>query len=294
MSVTKMEPQHSVFLYSKYSPSCKRLITFLESNGIDAGNLNLQFLCVDNDKVRTRIMNAENFDVTAVPCILIIFPDGGVEKYEGPHAFRWIEEIVSRLTPPPPPSRPPPQPIHQPPPPQQEEYQPPQDLKGEDYESRLQHPPREYQQEPEERPPPQRRAHPSQVSNESINPSRKKSKSRRPPMRPITEDEPGHSEVTSIDNIPLDDEQDEISDRHRSGKPIARLRKNKGNYENGDNMFGDHAIDNRMAPASAVRKIQATLAKDPSSLMARADALRKGREQINKEKPKGPQIQNRP
>ena len=230
-------------------------------------------------------MHAENFDVSTVPCILIIFPDGGVEKYEGPHAFRWVEEMASRFAPPPPPvqRRPPPSP-------QEEEYRPPQELSQEDYEDRLRHPPQEYQKDPE---PVQREAPPVQREERS----RRKSRSRRPRMRPIAETEQESnkpaSTVTSIDDIPME-EEDELADRHRSGRPIARIRKDSGNYEDGEDVFGEPPSEVRSAPTSALRKIQTTRANDPTSLMARADALRKGRDQINQTKPVGPQIQNRP
>jgi hypothetical protein len=101
------------------------------------------------------------------------------------------------------------------------------------------------------------------------------------------------STVTSIDDIPTD-EEDELADRHKSGRPRARLRKNTGNYEDSDEIFGDPVIDNRRAPHSALRTIQPTTANDPTSLMARADAMRKTRGQIEQMKPQGAQIQNRP
>jgi hypothetical protein len=40
-------------------------------------------------------------DIKTVPCLLIIYQDGGVEKYEDTKIFQWIENIIQQLSPPP-------------------------------------------------------------------------------------------------------------------------------------------------------------------------------------------------
>lgn len=108
-----MEPQFSVLLYSKYSPYCKQITTMLEQSKVQ---IPLQPLCIDNEKIRSRIINNPDIEIKSVPTILLLFQDGGVEKYEGGTAFNWVEEIIKRLSPPPPPppsSPPSPHPIQQ-------------------------------------------------------------------------------------------------------------------------------------------------------------------------------------
>ena len=56
-----------------------------------------QLVCIDNEEVRDRIANNKEIDIEAVPCVLNIFNDGNVEKYEGLDAFKWVEQIVSKL-----------------------------------------------------------------------------------------------------------------------------------------------------------------------------------------------------
>jgi hypothetical protein len=63
-------------------------VDFLKSTG-------LQNLCIDNEEVRNRIIQNKQINITSVPCILVIFPDGIIEKYEGLHTFKWVEEIIS-------------------------------------------------------------------------------------------------------------------------------------------------------------------------------------------------------
>lgn len=112
-----MELQYSVFLYSKYSSFCKRIFDTFASQNVDLDKLSsIKFypVCIDNDKIRKRIIEDAKIEVESVPCILSIYVNGGVEKYEGGHAFKWIENLMMKLSPPPPP-----QPSLPPPPPPQ-------------------------------------------------------------------------------------------------------------------------------------------------------------------------------
>jgi hypothetical protein len=108
-----MDPLYSVIIYSKYSPNSKKLFDMIEQSGVDITN-KIQLLCIDNNKVRQRIKNNKQIEVTSVPCILSVFSNGGVEKYDSSHAFAWIENFIQRFAPPPPPPAPP---IYNPPPP---------------------------------------------------------------------------------------------------------------------------------------------------------------------------------
>jgi flagellar biosynthesis GTPase FlhF len=91
-----MESNFSVLLYSKYSATSKQLMDVMNSSKVDfLKSTGLQNLCVDNEEVRNRIIQNKQINITSVPCILVIFPDGIIEKYEGLHTFKWIEEIIS-------------------------------------------------------------------------------------------------------------------------------------------------------------------------------------------------------
>ena len=92
-----------------------KLLTALSSCPVDlATTVGLNSVCIDNDQVRKRILKNGKIDINTVPCVLIVYRSGGVEKYEGVGAFQWIEEAVSKFAPPPPPPPPPPQPAPQP------------------------------------------------------------------------------------------------------------------------------------------------------------------------------------
>ena len=94
--------QQCILLYSKYSQHSKRLMDMLKQSSVDLTNIiKLNSLCVDNEEIRERIVNCKKLDISCVPCILVVYKDGGVEKYEGTTAFKWIEEIIRSFTPPP-------------------------------------------------------------------------------------------------------------------------------------------------------------------------------------------------
>jgi hypothetical protein len=63
---------------------------------INFENTELSNICIDNKDIRKKILKSKTLLVKAVPCILILYPDGGVEKYEGGTAFRWVEEIINK------------------------------------------------------------------------------------------------------------------------------------------------------------------------------------------------------
>ena len=90
-----IENYYTVLLYSKYSEFSKNLIKQIENSSFDFVNKkNLSTVCIDNDEIRSRILASNNMDIKNVPCILIIYEDGVVEKYEGDDAFKWVEDSI--------------------------------------------------------------------------------------------------------------------------------------------------------------------------------------------------------
>lgn len=243
----------------------------MRQSGVDfTTQFKLQFLCIDNDQVRSRVLANKSMDINLIPCILIVYSSGGVEKYEASHAFKWVEEMISRFNPPPPPV------VQQAPAsrkPIEYEYDEDED-EIEDYES----PRRPKKQE------------------------RKREKKVKRHMKPIQSQEADNSTVTSIDDIPLEDDQVNTMVQHqnRMGQPVrpqARVRRDRGNYEDEDIEFGGPPPETaRQPPGGAVKnKIQPTKANDATDVMAKAAAFAKMRDQDNETmRPAGPQIQNRP
>lgn len=90
-----------VLLYSKYSPMSNKLMSALSSCPLDLKMLvGLSTVCVDNEEIRKQILKKGNkIEISSVPCVLIVYNTGGVEKYEGGSAFEWIEETINRYMP---------------------------------------------------------------------------------------------------------------------------------------------------------------------------------------------------
>jgi len=89
-----------VLLYSKYSPMSNKLMNALNSCPIDLNiSVGLNIVCIDNEGIRSQILRANKIEISTVPCVLIVYRTGGVEKYEGENAFQWINETVSKFMP---------------------------------------------------------------------------------------------------------------------------------------------------------------------------------------------------
>jgi hypothetical protein len=119
--MSKMNQQLSVLLYSQYSKSSKKLLDIFTTSSIVPEEIGLSTVCIDNEKIRKRILKSNKVKIESVPCILILYNDGGVEKFDGSNAFRWVEDIITQFTPQqptsyqiPPVNTPPPQPLTQP------------------------------------------------------------------------------------------------------------------------------------------------------------------------------------
>lgn len=95
-----MNTQLCALLWSKYSPMCKKLLDALQSSPINLTNtIGLTLVCIDNEEIRKRIMTANKIDISIVPCVIVVYTNGLVEKYEGIQAAQWCEEIVKKYIP---------------------------------------------------------------------------------------------------------------------------------------------------------------------------------------------------
>lgn len=98
-----MEPLNSVLLYSNYSHYSKKLFQMVSSLGIGdektvLNSLNIKTVCVDNKHIRERIINDKKLEISNVPCLLLFYQKGSVEKYVDRNLFSWFEEVLSTLT----------------------------------------------------------------------------------------------------------------------------------------------------------------------------------------------------
>lgn len=249
----QMEPLYSVLIFSKYSSNCKKVFDLVQNSGVDFSNL--QLLCIDNPKIRNRIKENKQLEINSVPCILSIFNNGGVEKYQGNVVFDWINNIISRFAPPPP-SQPPP---------------PPRQIKQERLEER------EEREEPIARP--QRRERQVErerpvEQDEDDRQERRDRKTKVPPrMKRIVE------EPTSIEDLPMDD-----SDRHKSPAKPRRLQQgDTGEFIEDEDLFSGEPPDDRREPGNVIKSTTQRTAPDPHGTRARADDIARGREMTEAE-----------
>ena len=95
-----MDHHLCVLLYSKYSPMSNKMLEALESCPVNLENvIGLRPVCIDNKEVREQILKANKIEVSSVPCVLIVYRNGGVEKYEGGSCLQWIDNTVNKYKP---------------------------------------------------------------------------------------------------------------------------------------------------------------------------------------------------
>lgn len=187
-----MDHHLCVLLYSKYSPLSNQLMQGINTAPVNLNSVvGLNPICIDHEEVRARILKANQIEVSHVPCILLVYPNGGVEKYEGTNAFKWVSETVRKHIPPPPP-QPPPQPR---PPPKPKNPPPPEE---DDYEE-------------EEEPPPRRPARKQ--------PSKQQTPRKQPPRMPP---------ATAIEDLDDEEEEEEMDMPQR---PPVAVRSGPGGYD---------------------------------------------------------------
>lgn len=238
-----MDPQYSVLLYSKFSSNSQKLLGMINSSGANFASVaGLQILCIDNSKVRQRVLSNKKLDIKTVPCILSIYANGSVEKYDGSYAFQWVKSILEQIDPP------------KPPPPPQIQLSEPEPEQNSDEDSD--------NDEPEFIPPPK----PRKKSGKQKIPSR---------MKPVKKEDSG---ITSIGNIPYD--EDDIP-RHRNIPQPKRLQQGGGQYIEDDELFTGDTIEHRREPGHVIRDTSSKTQEDPHGTLARMREIEKERNQLD-------------
>ena len=263
-----MDPQLCVLFHSKYSPNSKRITEKLRNAPVDITTMyKIQPVCIDNEDIRSRILSSTEIQISYVPCILIIYPNGGVEKYEGDSAFTWVDEKVRRHAPPPPPviKRPVPAPS-----PVVEQYED---------EVNVPQPRQRRQQRPQPRPSQEQEQNPiPQQPPKRVSPPQQSQKQPAPQLPT--------SNGTNIDDL-NDDDDDDQEWVPQSMKPKMPVRSGAQNYDIvGD--FGESIEPNRNITQGVKNRDNNTaLDQKRDDLMSAAMAMQKAREQQDDNNPPG-------
>jgi len=232
---------YSILLHSKYSDNSKKLLASIEASGVNFYDFTkIQLVCVDNEEVRDRIANNKEIDIEAVPCVLNIFNDGNVEKYEGVDAFKWVEQIVSKLV-------------------AEREEKVQQQRMNEHLRHQLQQQQMQKQQLEMEL---QKQVEIAKASQAAVAQKlMKKQPKKRKMQPPVTSVEDIQTEEEEVEEEPEDDDAEE------EYKPPVPIRSGKGNYEIGN--VGGKIENNRKVTAGDTKR---------NDLMSMALQMQKSRE----------------
>jgi hypothetical protein len=81
-----------ILIYSKFSPACNELFSFIEQFKIPTP---FKLLEIDNKDIRKRVLSDKRFSIKSVPCIISLNSAGVASQYEGVKAF----EVVNAMKP---------------------------------------------------------------------------------------------------------------------------------------------------------------------------------------------------
>ncbi len=90
-----MEPEYLIVLHSKYSTQCRRITSIHDELTMNY----IKLVCIDNAKVRERLLKSKSIQVKTVPCVLLVYPNNKIEKFEGANVTDWIIKQITQNTP---------------------------------------------------------------------------------------------------------------------------------------------------------------------------------------------------
>jgi hypothetical protein len=250
---------NTILIYSKYSQKSTEILDLIQSASNEfVRDFSLQFLCIDNEKIRKRIMSNKQIQIITVPSILKIYSDGGVEQYNGGD---WVMQNISRYLPQAP---------------RQTQPYIPELSEEEKYELK--------QKAIKEHKELLRKETEEENKRKYFERQEKSEKSEKSGQDNESRDKPKKSETTSIDDLPSDEEDQIAGDRYRGRKPIGTIREDSGNYKQEDSLFQGSPPDMRQSKRSAVKKTSKQ-GKEKVDILAKAQELAKSREMDNNSQP---------
>ena len=207
-------------------------------------------VCIDNEDIRSQILKDKKIEIISVPCVLVAYNTGNVEKYEGSNAFQWIEETVSKYMPQQP------QPQHQQPQHQQPQYQQHDQTQQQHQQPQYQQPQYQQHEQPQQPQQPQQQHQPQKQIHHSDDQKIKKKVIKK--------------ETTMEDLGIVSEETEEIV-----RQPVG-VRNGPGSYDMSIE-FGEEQEQNRIISKQLKSSTQAGTGK-AKDLMATAMAMQKERD----------------
>jgi hypothetical protein len=252
---------NTILLYSKYSQNSQNLFNLIQTSGIDFSFL--KPICIDNKNIRKRIQSDTRFDIKQVPCVLILYPDGRVEKYENNTVFDWIKTFFPKQQ----------QVIEQPieEDESEDEFEDRNRREINDNEKKFRELQNRKQQELEQKDAKQRFEDEMRERMRDINISEK----------PVDSKVKVPSRMKKINENMADLENPDTSDRHRLIRQPKRLPQgDTGAYIESDELFSGEVTEHRKQPKNSVRQSTQKTVQEPQNAVAKAKLLAQERDMI--------------
>lgn len=95
------QPNNVIVLYSKYSPNCQKILDIYD---VSMSSF-IKLICIDNEKIRKRFLQSKTIKISTVPCVILTYNDGTMEKFEGDNVSDWVIEQIANNNPQPQPQQ---------------------------------------------------------------------------------------------------------------------------------------------------------------------------------------------
>lgn len=90
-----MQPEYLIVLFSKYSSVCQSLLELYDEQSMNT----IKFVCIDHSSIRKRVLEDKILQIKQVPCVLFVYPQNRIEKFEGANVTKWLSEKLLQLQP---------------------------------------------------------------------------------------------------------------------------------------------------------------------------------------------------
>jgi hypothetical protein len=86
---------YCILIVSSYSENSRKLLEQIQNTPINIAEIKkINVVYIDNKEIRQQVIKDLKFNISVVPSLLIIQPDGIAQKLEGYQIKNWVEETV--------------------------------------------------------------------------------------------------------------------------------------------------------------------------------------------------------
>ena len=96
MNILSHQTNQPILFYSNFSNSSRIFLDLVTQYNLDKY---IKFICIDHKKFRDKLKRSSILKIDKVPCLLKLYEQGTVEKYDDKAVFEWLGNLIDATTP---------------------------------------------------------------------------------------------------------------------------------------------------------------------------------------------------